>query len=35
MNGKVLLTVEVGEDWRIYPSIKTVDANFKIETEDA
>jgi hypothetical protein len=35
MNGKILLTVEVGDDWRVYPSIKTVDANYKIETESA
>jgi hypothetical protein len=35
MNGKILLTVEVGEGWRVFPSIKTVDANYKIETEAA
>jgi hypothetical protein len=33
MDGKVLLTVEVGDGWRVYPSIKTVDEHYELETE--
>jgi hypothetical protein len=31
MDGKVLLEIEVGADWRVYPSIRTVDTKYQID----
>src|SRR5262249_54140931 len=34
MDGKALIKIEVGTDWRVYPSIESVPMNYKLANDD-